>query len=394
MKKAYVDFIRYSLGVESNIPASIGEINWHELYGFAQKQSISGLLAKTILNIDGTITMDDWRGNKPIDDDVLEWMMDYNMLQQLNSAAAEVSEKVSVKFEREGFASCILKGVGNSLYYPTPAMRTSGDVDVWVIPKEQLDKLEREEQLTDRQLLEIQNGCVEKVIAYCRKFVPKSKACYHHIDFLKMKGKDIEVHYRPSWLNNPHNNRELQVYFMRNAYKCFNNKTSIEINGVTSEFCRPTWEFNFVYQLCHVYNHLTHEGIGLRHMVDLYFLLKAAPEDRSDDAYYDTLLNRLGLRKIAEAVMWIMNEIFMLDAKYQICKSNERLGRLLLKEILIGGNFGQYDTRMFTRKTSSQTNNNIKRSMRDLMLLRYFPKETIWEPWFRCKHYFWRQQHR
>ena len=26
MKKAYVDFIRYSLGVESNIPASIGEI--------------------------------------------------------------------------------------------------------------------------------------------------------------------------------------------------------------------------------------------------------------------------------------------------------------------------------------------------------------------------------
>ena len=84
----------------------------------------------------------------------------------------------------------------------------------------------------------------------------------------------------------------------------------------------------------------------------------------------------------------------MLDAKYQICKSNERLGRLLLKEIIIGGNFGQYDTRMFTRKTSSQTNNNIKRSMRDLMLLRYFPKETIWEPWFRCKHYFWRQQHR
>ena len=79
MKKAYVDFIRYSLGVESNIPASIGEINWHELYAFAQKQSISGLLAKTILNIDGTITMDDWRGNKPIDDDVLEWMMDYNM---------------------------------------------------------------------------------------------------------------------------------------------------------------------------------------------------------------------------------------------------------------------------------------------------------------------------
>ena len=104
MKKAYVDFIRYSLGVESNIPASIDEINWHELYGFAQKQSISGLLAKKILNIDGTITMDDWRGNKPIEDDVLEWMMDYNILQQLNSAAAEVSEKVSVKFEREGFA--------------------------------------------------------------------------------------------------------------------------------------------------------------------------------------------------------------------------------------------------------------------------------------------------
>ena len=315
MKKAYVDFIRYSLGVESNIPASIDEINWHELYGFAQKQSISGLLAKTILNIDGTITMDDWRGNKPIDDDVLEWMMDYNMLQQLNSAAAEVSEKVSVKFDREGFASCILKGVGNSLYYPTPAMRTSGDVDVWVIPKEQLDKLEREEQLTDRQLLEIQNGCVEKVIAYCRKFVPRSKACYHHIDFLKMKGKDIEVHYRPSWLNNPHNNRELQVYFMRNAYKCFNNKTSIEINGVASEFCRPTWEFNFVYQLCHVYNHLTHEGIGLRHMIDLYFLLKAAPEDRSDDAYYDTLLNRLGLRKIAEAIPISMSGYFFLSSR-------------------------------------------------------------------------------
>ena len=35
----------------------------------------------------------------------------------------------------------------------------------------------------------------------------------------------------------------------------------------------PTVEFNIIFQLTHIYSHLMNEGIGLRQLVDYYYVL-------------------------------------------------------------------------------------------------------------------------
>lgn len=39
-------------------------------------------------------------------------------------------------------------------------------------------------------------------------------------------------------------------------------------------FATPTQSVNVVYQMCHLFNHYFHEGIGLRQLMDYYFALK------------------------------------------------------------------------------------------------------------------------
>lgn len=96
----------------------------------------------------------------------------------------------------------------------------------------------------------------------------------------------------------------------------------------------------------------------------------------------------LGLEKIAGAVMWVLSEVLGLEEKYLIAPKKERLGRVLLAEILNGGNFGQYD--LDNIKADSQLKKNWQRMKRDFRMMRYFPSECLWEPVFRVYHFLWR----
>jgi hypothetical protein len=128
------------------------------------------------------------------------------------------------------------------------------------------------------------------------------------------------------------------------------------------------------------------EGIGLRQIIDYYYVLMEDGRGKMEDVS-DTLRS-LGLWKIAGAVMWVLNEVLGLEEKYLIAPKDERLGKVLLAEIVNGGNFGQYDSDNI--KADNQLKKNWQRICRDFRLMRYFPSECLWEPVFRIYHFFWR----
>ena len=157
----------------------------------------------------------------------------------------------------------------------------------------------------------------------------------------------------------------------------------------------PKTDFNIVFQLSHVYNHLLHEGIGLRQIIDYYYLLKEEGRGKKADVY-DTL-RYLGMEKIAGAMMWVLNEVLGLEEKFLIAPKNEKMGKVLLSEIIRGGNFGNYDEEKRWLKEEGigkmlgvQLKKNILRLKRDMRMMRYFPSECLWEPVFRMWHFFWR----
>jgi len=356
---AYLAFLKFCLNDEAVIPDVADSINWHDLREFAKKQAIAGIYWQGIEKVRGK--------NKPTDDDVLEWMGTCKKLEKRNKNVDEIAAWVTKNFKTEGFRTCLLKGQGNALMYPTPSLRTPGDIDIWV------------------------EGDDKKVIAYIHSITPGTKACYHHVDFRKKDDVEIEVHYRPSWLNNPFNNKRLQQWFISHSDACFQSRNSSAVERKAQEkgFNIPTWEFNVVFQLCHIYNHLLHEGIGLRQLIDYFYLLKSregAPTDMTDT------LKEMGMATIGGAVAWVMKEVLGLEEEYLVTAPDSKRGRMLLKEMLAGGNFGHFDDRTLSGSYASPVKANLQRLVRDIRMMRYYPSETIWEPWFRVWHYFWRRR--
>ena len=200
----------------------------------------------------------------------------------------------------------------------------------------------------------------------------------------------------------------------------------------------PKAEFNLIFQLTHIFTHLMNEGIGLRQLLDYFFLLKntyfigytdgdcfllitdftdntdriggnadgdgfllntdftdntdriGGNADGVDRRLLQDELRRLGLWEFAGAVMYIMKEVFGLEDNRLIVSPDVKRGRLVRKEVLEAGNFGQYDKRNWFGH--SALGHNLQRLYRDMRLVRYFPEKALSEPFFRIWHFFWRKR--
>ena len=446
----FFDFLRFCIDSAKEIPDSLKETDWKEIYAIAQKQCLVGVLFDGIRKLPA-----EYVGMKK--ELLLQWMAESQMLKKTNVRLNDAAIQVSEWFRKKGFRTCILKGQGNALMYPNPYSRTPGDIDIWV------------------------EGGDKRVISFVRSISPHEKACYHHIEFPSYKGVEVEVHYRPSFLLCFWHNRKLQKYYERVKEEQFSHRVML---GEQGEIAIPTVEFNLIFQLTHIYAHLMNEGIGLRQLVDYYYVLcdfykvyqksskitpslftlkegstshpdpltlrgeggnrptrcseplrskdggpsKVSPDsagwDRRDaigdmtsataatstdtsataarssfaansSAAIDRVqkeLNELGLWKFAGGIMYIMQEVLGMPASRLIVPPNEKYGRFVLNEVLEAGNFGRHDAR--NRFGRSQLGHNLQRVYRDIRLVKYFPAEALSEPLFRICHFFWRMKNK
>ena len=283
----------------------------------------------------------------------------------LNRKVDATCVKVAAMLDEAGLPCCLLKGQGVVLTYPDPTARMPGDIDVWVMapPKQ--------------------------VIAFARKSLPNAFACYHHVEYVKCDGIEVELHYRPAFLNNLIHNRRLQRWFLNEAAAQLENR--VELPNGAGTVSVPTNAFNRIFLMTHIMNHVIHEGIGMRQMMDYYFLLRQGftEEEQQHDVQ---LLKQLGLYDITAAVMFVMRQLFAMPKILLLVPPDERRGIFLMNEILYGGNFGHYTTQSAQAQTPWKK--NVLRLKRDWRLLTIFPSECLWEPIFRWWHFFWRLRHK
>ena len=355
-QKIFFDFLRFCIGSAKEVPVSLKEADWKELYRIAQKQCLVGVLFDGIRKLPAEHV-----GMKK--ELLLQWMAESQMLEKANIRLNDAAIQVSEWFRKKDFRTCILKGQGNALVYPNPYSRTPGDIDIWV------------------------EGGDKRVISFVRSISPHEKACYHHIEFPSYKGVEVEVHYRPSFLLCFWHNRKLQKYYESVKEKQFSHRITL---GEKEEIAIPTTEFNVIFQLTHIFSHLMNEGIGVRQLLDYYFVLLHA--DIKDLAELQRNLKHFGLWKFAGAIMYIMQEVFGMPASRLIVPSNEKYVFFVLNEVLEAGNFGKYDER--NRFGKSQLGHNLQRIYRDIRLVKFFPAEALSEPIFRTWHFFWRLRHK
>ena len=356
-QKIFFDFLRFCIGSAKEIPGSLKEVDWKELYAIAQKQALLGVLFHGIQRLPKELA--------PEQKLLMQWMVMAEMIRKQNIKQFQDSAKVCMNFENKGFANCILKGQGNALLYPDPYMRTPGDIDIYL------------------------------VMQYINNVCPNQVMRYHHVDFPVMKTA-IEVHFTPSYMFFPIHNIRMQKWFGKVMdLQCSNVVTLPDGYG---EITVPTMSFNVIYILSHLYRHVFTEGIGLRQLLDYYFvvmmwhtdLTNLTDSDSADLAALQRELKRLGLWKFAGAVMYVLHEVFGLEEDMMIVPMNEKEGMFLLDEIMRGGNFGQYDDRLGDKTGEGKVHRYFRMSLRNMRFVKHYSSEALCEPLFRTWFFFWK----
>lgn len=363
-QKIFFDFSRFCIGFAKEIPGSLKEVDWKELYRIAQKQALLGVLFHGIRRLPKELA--------PEQKLLMQWMVMAEMIRKQNIKLFQDSVKVCQNFENEGFANCILKGQGNALLYPDHYMRTPGDIAIYLA------------------------GGRKRVMQYINKVCPNQVMRYHHVDFPVMKTA-IEVHFTPSYMFFPIHNSRMQKWFGKVMGEQCNYRVSLP-DGY-GEIHVPQVSFNVIYILSHLYRHIFTEGIGLRQLLDYYFvvmmwhtdLTNLTDSDSADLAALQRELKRLGLWKFAGAVMYVLHEVFGLEEDMMIVPINEKEGMFLLDEIMRGGNFGQYDDRLGDKTGEGKVHRYFRMSLRNMRFVRHYPSEALCEPLFRTWFWTWKK---
>ena len=105
-------------------------------------------------------------------------------------------------------------------------------------------------------------------------------------------------------------------------------------------------------------------------------------------------LKYLGLWKFAGAVMYVLKEVLGLSEDKMIVPMDEKRGKLLLAEILDGGNFGRHFTKYAGFTHQSMGKKYFLKIWRNMHFVRYYPAEALCEPLFRTWHFFWRMKNK
>jgi len=105
-------------------------------------------------------------------------------------------------------------------------------------------------------------------------------------------------------------------------------------------------------------------------------------------------LKYLGLWKFAGAVMYVLHEALGLSEEKMIAPMDEKRGKLLLAEILNGGNFGRHFTKYGHFTQQGMAKKYFLKIWRNMHFVRYYPAEALSEPIFRTWHFFWRMKNK
>ena len=105
-------------------------------------------------------------------------------------------------------------------------------------------------------------------------------------------------------------------------------------------------------------------------------------------------LEYLGLWKFAGAVMYVLHEVLGLSEEKMIAPMDEKRGKLLLAEILNGGNFGKHFTKYGHFTQQGMAKKYFLKIWRNIHFVRYYPAEALSEPIFRTWHFFWRMKNK
>lgn len=369
MQDLFIELLQVTLDSRDTLSRVPSSIEWHYLFGEAQRQAVLGIMVAGLERLP--------ENQRPPQMLLLQWIGLCQQVEAQNILTTKTCHSICERLKYDGFRTCILKGQSNYRYYPAEMKnrRNCGDIDVWVQAK------------SDGRC---KTYDVSRVIEYVQNHYDMNGLCWLHTSHVEKSGVPVEIHLRASFMSEPCKNRRFQKHFA-DVDEC---RTFAELEGVEIP-CLKVDE-DVIYQMNHIYRHLIDEGVGLRQVVDYYFLLLAWNKlhTRSKEETMK-IISWLGMKRFACALMYVLREVCGMPAECLLCEPLVKDGKFLKEEILMSGNFGHGDPRMgnvatggYLKSRLSQASRRFKRNMR---FFASYPGEVIWEPIVRVEHFIWKK---
>lgn len=333
------------------------------LYDLSEKQALTGICFCGVQKLHDKYNYQLANLTKPM---LLQWVGMATNYQARNEELNKQCVTIQKQFKEAGLNTCILKGQGvASYYYPELSLfRQSGDIDIWV------------------------DASWKEVMDYVNSRTPNREFDMKHTHLEIFSDTIVEVHWWPSMPTNPCYRKALQSYYRKQSPIQCNHQVRLHDGTIITA---PDAKFEAVHILYHIFNHFLYEGIGLRQMLDLYFVLVNGDLTEEDKKEVLETYKKVGLFKIAKAVMWVFCEVFKMDEKYCIGNKEQSLGRTLLNEIEEGGNFGVYSDENHVYKESF-FHRMKRRYMRRIRLAHFNPVGVMTTPLTKIKIMLWKRK--
>ena len=446
-ESANLSFLRYSLGDKADLSIVVAKIDWRQLYTFASNQAIIGICFDGIERL-GNEYPNELKQN-PIGKDLLmTWMGAAQQIRRQNMKVSVVANKLYSMLREDGFRCCILKGQGNALMYPNEYSRNPGDIDVWVnasreqiteyaknhfeigddiryhhletsldvVPVElhfypgimnnpiynaRLQKwFKRNADLQCSNVVSLPDGIGEIAIPTTAfNVVYQLTHLYHHffdegigmrqiIDYFLVVNDFSKSVFFDNDFSNP------SVSLSKGSSTSYPIPLSSEERDVTALRCSEPLRYkdggaSKPSPNCAGWDRLAIDGDN-----------SAGSATAVTSSAYTALvvvqreLKYLGLWKFAGAVMYVLHEVLGLSEEKMIAPMDEKRGKLLLAEILNGGNFGQHFTKYGHFTQQGMAKKYFLKIWRNMHFVRYYPAEALSEPIFRTWHFFWRMKNK
>ena len=348
MRDLFIELLQVTVGTRDSLSRVPSGIEWQNLYEVGQRHAIESIILYGIERLP--------ENQRPTKALLLQLIGIGEILKQRNQQLNKACIELQSIFTKNDFKSCILKGQGNALLYPNPMLRQCGDIDIWV------------------------DGDRDKIIDFLRGNGQVGHINIKHCDWNIIQDTSVEVHFIPTWFYNPFSNKKLKIWFEEQKDIQFKNESELG-------FTRPTISFNLVYVLIHIYMHLFDEGIGLRQLMDYYYVIQHSTFEERQEAL--RVFCSFKMKRFVGAVMYVMQEVFRLESDYLMTQPLTNDGRFLLNEIMRSGNFGHFDERHCHHQ--SRLANGIENIKRNLRFVGRYPQEVCWMPAWKIWHWFWRK---
>lgn len=351
-----IELLRIAIGNRECLSSRLTDEEWEEVYSVCERQEVVGLAFRAIERLP--------REQQPPTALMEKWTHEVEVLKQRNELIAKRCREVCEYYAKQGMISCVLMPFGEDSCHE--------DIDILCCPKEKKNgKL----------------GLIEYVnFQYVSStYHLKPKVVRQVVDW-KTGSFPVDVRFEFSYLNCPWHDRWLQKWVEERIQSGY---PTIGEGG----YPVPSNIFNVVYQLIHLYKKLFCESIRFSHLYDYYLALRKFRDEGGEFSgeslgEKDSVMNiieHVGMKKFAGAVMYVLQTVFGMPDEYLICKPDARHGSFVLNMVTLAGEYTRHIERTRTLSHLGRLGHHLYWMKRNRPFFTQYPAEIFFELYKRMK---------